>query len=469
MSKDKSITLYLYDAIYMTDQVDATVCSTILSELTLLNPAYDEAVRFNFSTKGIPQKLRLYSKVNHKKFGQLFRLSRGYLPQLKKILMEEDISYRIVDYRVVQPVSFGKIKGEMRDYQQQIVQEVSNLDQGLIESPCGSGKTVMGIFLLASFSQKTLWVTHTKDLLYQAINEISYFLQIPKEDIGVIGDGKYVIGEKITVGLVQSLINVDRKVLSDRFGTVIVDEAHRVPATTFRKIVDQTTAKYRFGFTATSKRKDGLEPILFHTISPITASITEMDLMHANQIMIPKVKMVYTSFQSRYGDDFNKLTKVLIKNMNRNQLIIDVIGKTMAADDCALVISNRVAHCDILKNLIDKQCPHLTSAILTGKVQKKQREEIINKARNKQLHLIIATKIADEGLDIPVLNKLYLVTPSKSQTKVKQQIGRIMRKAKGKKEAILYDFIDDQIPMLRSQASARKDVYLDLQCDIRVL
>jgi CxxC-x17-CxxC domain-containing protein len=83
----------------------------------------------------------------------------------------------------------------------------------------------------------------------------------------------------------------------------------------------------------------------------------------------------------------------------------------------------------------------------------------MNELRNRELNVVFATKVADEGLDIEHLDRLFIATPYRSAQKVKQQVGRIMRPAEGKSDAIVYDFVDEKIPVLQNQVEIRKDIY----------
>lgn len=104
---------------------------------------------------------------------------------------------------------FGQILNllfQLRDYQEFAVEAAIEKGGGIIVSPAGSGKTVMGLEIIARLGQPALWVTHTKELLYQTIDRAVEFLQVPKDEIGIMGDSKRIIGDRLTVGLVQTLV-----------------------------------------------------------------------------------------------------------------------------------------------------------------------------------------------------------------------------------------------------------------------
>ena len=78
--------------------------------------------------------------------------------------------------------------------------------------------------------------------------------------------------------------------------------------------------------------------------------------------------------------------------------------------------------------------------VITGKVSNKKREEIVSDMKGGGLHVIFATQLADEGLDIPNLDTLHLVHPTKSEGRIEQRIGRTQRVEEGKNKPIVYDY-----------------------------
>lgn len=454
------IRITMSDGIYLPKTLPSQFTKTVFQELTIKNPAYTEAFRFQRSTIGIAREIKLFQETK-----EHIKIPRGYLFQLIKKLTEERIAYNFNDKTISVDTQFPKPNGTLRTYQNDAIFKALKYRQGVIVSPCGSGKTVLGIFFITLAKQRTLWITHTKDLLYQTIEQIEKFLSIPKEEIGIIGARKVKIGEKITVGLVQTLMKFDEKLISNSFGTIIIDEAHRVPCKTFQRIVEKSKAKYRLGLTATPKRKDGLESILYRVVGPTIFEITEKDLLAENRILIPEIKKIFTDFYHPITD-YQKLIKQLVTCKKRNELIVQTIAATLQKTEVALLLSSRVEHCHLLALLLNEAMPDYRVAILTGKVSSLERGMIIDQARTGEIQLIIATQVADEGLDIPNLNKLYLGTPSKSKAKVKQQLGRIMRNIDVKATPIVYDFVDLKVPIFRRHANIRNLVYCQLGCPI---
>ena len=129
----------------------------------------------------------------------------------------------------------------LHDYQQVAVYEMIKKGYGILIAPTGSGKTQIGIALACKLGYKTLWITHTKDLLKQSYDRAKQY--IDDKYLGTITDGKINIKDGITFATVQTLSEQDLHSLKYEFNTVIVDECHRLAGTPtklkqFSKIVN---------------------------------------------------------------------------------------------------------------------------------------------------------------------------------------------------------------------------------------
>lgn len=175
--------------------------------------------------------------------------------------------------------------------------------------------------------------------------------------------------------------------------------------------------------------------------------------------MLPNVELIPTEFSFRYNDDYAKLIKELTENEARNKLILQKVAAEAKAGHYCLVLSERVAHCQLLNKKFEQEASEVKSAVLVGELNQSERQKVMDELRNRELNVVFATKVADEGLDIPHLDRLFIAAPYRSAHKVKQQVGRIMRPAEGKSDAIVYDFVDEKIPVLKNQVEIRKDIY----------
>jgi len=128
----------------------------------------------------------------------------------------------------------------------------------------------------------------------------------------------------------------------------------------------------------------------------------------------------------------------------------------------SLVLSERVEHCEWLKNEIYEYGPGVRAAVIHGKLNKTKRREVLAAMESGELDILFAVDIAKEGLDIPRLDRLFLVGGGRNEAEVEQKVGRIQRPFAGKEDAVVFDFVDEKIGVFQNQFWARRRVYRKL-------
>ncbi|PKN24115.1 MAG: restriction endonuclease subunit R, partial [Deltaproteobacteria bacterium HGW-Deltaproteobacteria-21] len=195
----------------------------IRDRLTFANPKWIENDRLGYWNGNTPRYLEGFTRTG----GGLI-LPRGFIRQLIGICGGQDRCEVIDQRRTLPEVSFT-FSGTLKPFQEQAVKEVMARDFGTLSAPTGSGKTVMALSIVAQRRQPALVLCHTKELADQWVERIGTFLSIPKDEIGMIGNGRRTVGERITVALVQSLYKCAAEVAA-KIGHLIIDETHRAPA-----------------------------------------------------------------------------------------------------------------------------------------------------------------------------------------------------------------------------------------------
>ena len=178
---------------------------------------------------------------------------RGFIGKLIRFCKENQIEFDFNDNRAKHTEISFSFNAVLRTHQQPIIEAVTKKDYGIIVAPPGSGKTIIGLKIIADKCQPALIIVHRKQLLEQWIERVEAFLGIPQKDIGVVGSGKSKIGKQITVATIQSL-NKHIDELQNSFGTIIIDECHHIPAESFRCIIEKLNTFYLYGLTATPKK-----------------------------------------------------------------------------------------------------------------------------------------------------------------------------------------------------------------------
>lgn len=419
--------------------------------LTMPNPKYAEAVEAGRYTGGLDRELEFFEEHTD---GLI--CPRGCAGKLYGLCDQRGETIRVIDERrTLAPVSFT-FAGELRPLQTQAVDGVLAHDHGLLESPTGAGKTVMALSIIAERKQPALVVVHTKELLNQWIDRIESFMGIPREEVGIIGSGKFSIGGRITVATVQSLYKRLDEVVP-YIGHLVVDECHRAPSRIFTEAVSAFDARYLLGLSATPWRRDGLSKVIFWTMGDVTGRIAKEDLVRTGNLCQAEVRWVETEF-SPFADasaEYSKALSELTEDEARNRLI----ARTVSGNNghgVSLILSDRKAHCDTLQSILRNQ-HGIHAEVLTGATSPKDRERIIAALQDGECKYLIATgALIGEGFDMPGISSVFLATPVKFSGRLIQYIGRSLRPAPGKDRATIFDFVDDHGVF---QASARSRQY----------
>ncbi len=435
----------------------------LIRYLTINNPVYEEAISLDRSVYGIPRFIYNFENI----YGGI-AIPRGCRQRLFRELERSDISkYNLIDSRKkFKYIHIDSSAIKFRPYQYSpVIDLITKSDEGMLVAPAGSGKTVIGLSVIAIAGQPTLWLTHTKRLLKQAVQRAEKFLpSIEKDDYGIIGKGKWNVGNILTVALVQTLARNEReeqlKELKDRFGLIILDEAHHCPASTFFKVISQLNPYYLYGLTATPYRRDGLEIIMFQTLGEATAVIKTKEVEKHGGIVIPTVRLrsVHRPTNSGMVMESNVpsiMNKYIIDNDSRNHMIVGDVVREASMGNFCIVISGRKVHCETLHELISAGWPK--TGIATGDYSEKYQDEQVKRFYDGDITVLVTTfELLGEGFDIDFLNRAFVATSFRAEGRVEQLIGRIQRSAEGKSDAIVYDYVDVDIGVLKDQFYNRK-------------
>jgi superfamily II DNA or RNA helicase len=439
------------------NEVSPKLVELLCRALSFPNPAYLERLRLGLGSGDESEMLCFVEERDG-----LLRLPRGAIHVLRRSAAQEGFIVACDDARV-QPEE--KLDGlnelPLRDYQQSAVEKLTKVTQGFVVMPCGGGKTRVGMGAIAKLQTPTLILVHTLDLAEQWIGELKDKLGI---EAGLIGDGE-AHPALVTVAVIQALMRwepVKLDAFLAGFGLLITDECHHVPANTFREVIHRCPAKYRLGLTATPEREDGLTALLDLFIGPALVTVTHEELVSAGVLTVPEIRSIETGFAFPYTgpEDYTPMLAAVATDEKRNRLIVDAVVTEAEAGHICLVLSGRIDHCHALANAICSQ--GISTAVLTGEVKRTKRKELLDAARAGKISVLVATSLADEGLDLPRLSRVFLAYPSRARGRTVQRLGRLMRPHIDKTDAVLFDFADRKVPILRRHHLERRKLYAEL-------
>lgn len=432
--------------------------------MVLANPDYAKKVRMHLWLGNTPQKLYLMQWD-----GDTLVLPYGCLNTVLSMGECEVIN----DLPSPKKVDFG-CSVPLYDYQEAAKEAMLKAYYGILQSPAGSGKTQVGIALAAALGRKTLWLTHTRDLLSQSKNRAEQYMS--PSLTGTITEGRVQIGKAITFATVQTMCNLDLGRYRDVWDCIIVDECHRVAGTPtsvtqFSKVLNSLAARHKYGLSATVHRADGMIAATYALLGQIAYQVP--DAAVAEKVMTVSVlpRPTHQGLSREFLDTdgtiiYAKLVNFLADRYDRNELIAADLVENR--NHYNLILSDRLSHLEYLM----KHLPHdlrnqavMVDGKMTSKKAKAMREQAIEDMRQGRKRYLFATySLAKEGLDIPRLDRLYLATPQKDYAVITQSIGRIARTFEGKAEPVVYDYVDEGIQYLVRSYKKRCATYRKCGC-----
>jgi len=431
--------------------------------LNFVNSEFLIKKRMGVSVYGMEKYFKLIQTSDNN-----YIIPRGFLGNLIRFLNENNIKFELIDERdKCEEIKFD-FNCKLFDYQKEAVKNILMSENGILVAPSGSGKTIMGIDLITKLKQPTLILVHKKQIFNQWVDRVENFLSIPKKEIGQLCSNKKKIGDKITVAMVQTLVKIDNveKVFGkNKFGLILVDECHHMPAKMFRNAITKFNPYYLYGLTATPTRKNNDEKLIFIYLGDIlhttdnnfrTSGVKSEKYKVKTKVIIRDTE-IEVPFKVKV-DNFQMLSKIIIFDSNRNKQIISDIIKEVDKNNKCLVLTERKEHVEVLNYYLKGE---YETIILTGDLTEKQKKEKLKQIELDNFQVLIATgQLIGEGADFPNLNCLFLVYPFAFEGKLIQYIGRIQRGLNTNN--IIYDYRDIKIKYLEKFFKKRSNYYKNI-------
>lgn len=345
------------------------------------------------------------------------------IPSGRTDLIPDD--YEIINKRVTWDTELPDFKYELRPSQQEVYDEVDG--DAIINAWVSWGKTFTGLAIAKKLGQKTLIVVHTVPLRNQWAREVEKVFDFTP---GIIGSQRFEIDSPIVVGNVQTLRRRIPEIRKE-FGTLILDEMHHVPSTTFSKVVDTNYAKNKIGLTGTLERKDGKHVVFRDYFG------NKVFKPPKENYMIPEVHIIRTGIRFLDGAKMPWAHKVttLTNNYEYRHLVSMLAAGYAAKGHKVLVVASRVAFLKDCATLVGDK-----ALSITGDIDHEERETLINLIRSGQKEVLFGTQaIFSEGISVDELSCLILATPINNDPLLTQLIGRVIREQEGKPTPVIVD------------------------------
>ncbi|ABM81111.1 DEAD/DEAH box helicase [Hyperthermus butylicus] len=357
--------------------------------------------------------------------------------------------------------------GKLREYQAEALEAwVENSYRGVIALPTGAGKTIVALAAIARLKLPTLIVVYTKEQVREWLEKIRKFLALP---LGMVG--AYYSDEKrlaaITVTTYQSAYQ-HIGLLYNRFGLLVVDEAHHLPADKFKLIAEKILAPYRLALSATPYREDGRHEELFRLVGGVIyekslQELAERGFVASFQVipvlvnLEPDEKKKYEKLKNEYkvlsaGRKVEELVKAASAGDERAKKALQLLSQMrllVALSRAKLAEAKRIVDSELAKGskiLVFTQYIEqaervgkiLGAPVITSKTDKARRALAFELFKRGRYRVLVLTTVGDEGIDVPDANVGLILSGTSSRRQFIQRLGRLLRPQPGKVSKLYY-------------------------------
>ncbi|HEY5950288.1 MAG TPA: DEAD/DEAH box helicase family protein [Kofleriaceae bacterium] len=357
---------------------------------------------------------------------------------------------------------------ELRWYQRDAVSAWRDSgDRGVVVLPTGAGKTLVALAAIRELAVSTLILVPTRILLDQWARSLEVAWPYP---IGRLGDGDYRIAP-ITVSTYASAVTWAPRI-GDKFGLVIVDEAHHVGAWCPSEILEMLVAPSRLGLTATPSPSAALPrhigPLVYElTIEDLRGeALADFEIETVNIELTPEERSRYTLVRGEFAAFYSQLLRVapdtswgqFLRSARRSERGRDAIAAWRASRAllaypdgkrrAVRTILARHAHERTLIFTADNATAYAIARELlvppiTCDIGRAERTNLIDRFRSGDTTVLVSAQVLDEGFDLPEAEVAIVVGGTGSTRRHVQRIGRLLRPRPGKR-ALIYELVVQQ-------------------------
>lgn len=419
----------------------------------------------------LPKALR--AKMGRDKRFHFLRTQPIHFSTVKQALRQQQTPFTVVfEERPTLPFSTA-LAIEPRPYQEDALTAwLAQGSAGVVVLPTGAGKTFVAAMAIVETGLWTLAVVPTIDLLQQWRTALATALSLTIDDIGTFGGGEKEL-KPITIITYDSAALYPREL--SRFGLLIFDECHHLPAPTYRLIAESAFTPLRLGLSATPERSDMAHIELDELIGPEVyrrspAELTEGRYLAQYQEKIIDIALsgedeIRYAEQRRIYSSFLRRRRIVIRSPEdfQQKLIFlsarDPEARTamLAWREARQIAMNAPAKYSEIERLLHK---HAADQVLlfseynpvvdqisrrfclpsiTYKTPTEERRTILDRFRTGQYTKLVTGRVLNEGVDVPDCRVAIIVSGNSTKREYIQRLGRILRPKEG--EALLYELV----------------------------
>jgi superfamily II DNA or RNA helicase len=360
--------------------------------------------------------------------------------------------------------------------------------QGVIVLPTGAGKTLVAQLAMAATPRSTLILVPTIDLMHQWYAQL--LTAFPGTEIGLLGGGSRDRSPILISTYDSAAIQIES--LGDLYGLLICDECHHLPTDFYRVVAEYSIAPYRLGLSATPERSDGKHQDLEQLLGKEVYRQTAADL--AGSALAPyRVEQIEVKLSDEELSRYHKLIEerdIFLRSQKISFGSIDGWQKFIRAS-CRSTEGRRamLAHREakeitlstngklrILAEILDRHYPESTLIFtsdnatvyriaqsllipaITHHTPVKERHQILTHFREGTYNVLVASQVLNEGVDVPAASIAVILSGTASPREYIQRLGRILRKGKADKQAVLYELISKGTSEERVSARRRGEI-----------
>lgn len=441
--------------------------------------AFDNPVFYKNSRLGYSNYYNFSSVYMGKDVDGYIRIPRGLSDNLVTSCKEAGIDYEIADHREKGRPIRVSFRGDLRTQQELAAQRLLAYDHGVLSAATAFGKTVVCSYLISERKVSTLILLQSKDLLEQWVEELKRFLVINEEPpiyktksgrekrrdsvIGILHGNKNTMTGIIDVAMMGSMYSKGKfNDLINSYGMVLMDECHHCGSSTSIEVMQKVNARFVYGVSATPKRGDNLERIIYMLIGPIRHSYTAKERAVEQGIghyVYPRYTRVVDIREDK--NKINEAYALISGSSVRNDMILEDTRACVREGRTPVILTRYKEQAKYLYDRLQTDADHVF--ILYGDNSDKENSDIRQRlkavSKEQSLILVATGQKIGEGFDFPRLDTLMLAAPVSFEGRLEQYIGRLNRDYEGKTEVIVYDYIDSHIRVFDGMYAKRLKTY----------